>query len=309
MAPALPGSPAQLGGGPAGVNRLPMGQGPATRAPMAAPALSPVAALVRAHDPDRFLTALFAPAEQREALFTLFAFNHELARAREAASQPLAVLMRLQWWREVVEAAAAGKPARRHEVAAPLHEAIAAGLFDPAEMLALVDAREAEAEEEGLASEASLAAYLRAGAGGLAVAAGRLLGSPPALLPALQAAGAGFGMAGVLRSVPALARQGRCLLPQEVLAGAGLTPHDVIAAPEAASVRALAADLAAAALPPLQQARAALRALPRPALAAALPAVLAARDLQRLAAGRQPPRQRGLGDRLAVTLAGLRGRA
>ena len=43
---------------------------------------------VRRHDPDRFLTAAFAPAEKRDALLTLFAFNHELARAREVVSEP-----------------------------------------------------------------------------------------------------------------------------------------------------------------------------------------------------------------------------
>jgi phytoene synthase len=45
--------------------------------------------------------------------------------------------------------------------------------------------------------------------------------------------------------------------------------------------------------------------LSRHAIAAALPAVLARRDLQR--APNFPP-QRGLGDRLAVTFAGLAGR-
>ena len=57
---------------------------------------------------------------------------------------------------------------------------------------------------------------------------------PPALLPALQQAGAAYGLAGVLRSVPALAGQGRCLLPQDALAEAGLTPEAVVQAPEAA---------------------------------------------------------------------------
>ena len=45
--------------------------------------LSPMGDFARAHDPDRFLCALFAPADRREALFVLIAFNHELARARE----------------------------------------------------------------------------------------------------------------------------------------------------------------------------------------------------------------------------------
>src|ERR1700730_69402 len=81
-----------------------------------------IAALVRRHDPDRFLTALFAPPEKRDALLTLYAFNHELARAREAVSEPPLGLIRLQWWREVVEGAR-----RRHEVAEPLTAAIEAG--------------------------------------------------------------------------------------------------------------------------------------------------------------------------------------
>src|SRR5918997_2221302 len=93
------------------------------------PGMTPLAALARRHDPDRFLCALFAPAPRREALFALIAYNHELARAREAARNPLIALMRLQWWRETVADAAAGKPPRRHEAAAPLHAAIVSGLL------------------------------------------------------------------------------------------------------------------------------------------------------------------------------------
>ncbi|MCA3393162.1 MAG: squalene/phytoene synthase family protein, partial [Roseomonas sp.] len=76
--------------------------------------LSPIAAFARAHDPDRFLAALFAPPEKREAIFTLIDFNHELARAREVASHPMAALIRLQWWRDALEEARQAWPARRH---------------------------------------------------------------------------------------------------------------------------------------------------------------------------------------------------
>jgi phytoene synthase len=265
-----------------------------------------LAGFVRAHDPDRFLCALFAPAARREALFALLAYNHELARAREAATNPIAALIRLQWWREAVEEAAAGRPARRHEVAAPLAGAVKAGLLDPGELIALADAREAEATEEGVSTRAAFAALLRGTAGGVAVAAGRLLGAEGAALPALQAFGAAYGLAGVLRSVAAHAAQGRCLLPGDALAESGLSAEAVIAAPDLAApvVRALAAegrhDLAAA--------RRGAAAIPRAAVAATLPAVLAARDLGRLADGRAVPSPRGFGDRAAVTLAGLRGR-
>jgi phytoene synthase len=166
-----------------------------------------------------------------------------------------------------------------------------------------------EAEEEGVPTREAFDAYLRGSAGGFAVAAGRLLGAPPALLPALQRAGAAYGLAGVLRSVPALAAQGRCLLPLDVLAEAGLAAQEVIAAPQARAVGSLLQELAAAARAEMTATRRALRGLPRHTLAAALPSVLARRDLARLAMGRIAAGPgRGLGDRAAVVWSGLRGR-
>jgi len=132
--------------------------------------LSPIGEIVRRHDPDRFLTALFAPPERREALLTLYAFNHEIARAREVASQPLLALIRLQWWREVVEGEA--KP---HEVATPLAEALAEGRLARPDLLALIAARETEVEGE-IATADAWRDWLFAGAGGLSVAAGQALG-------------------------------------------------------------------------------------------------------------------------------------
>ncbi len=265
--------------------------------------LSPIGAFARAHDPDRFLCALFAPPDRREALFTLIAYNHELARAREAARTPMIALIRLQWWRDAVEEAATGKPPRRHEVAEPLHAAIAAGLLDPPDLQAMADAREAEAEEEGIPTESAFAAYLRASAGGFAVAAGRLLGAAGPALAALQEAGAAYGLAGILRSTVSLAGQGRCLLPADRLAAAGLSAEAVIAEPATA-----APVIAGLAGQGLDRARSLRPRPPRGAIAAALPLVLARRDLRRLARGRPIPPTRGLSDRLAVTAGGLLGR-
>jgi phytoene synthase len=252
-----------------------------------------IAALVRRHDPDRFLTALFAPPEKRDALLTLYAFNHELARAREAVSEPPLALIRLQWWREVVEGAR-----RRHEVAEPLAAAIDAGALHRADLLALIDAREIEAEPVIETLPAWLG-YVLGSAGGLAVAAGRLLGAPdPEVLRPL---GAGYGIAGQLRSLPAHARQGRCMLPEDVLAQHGLTREQVIATPAAAAVQAMMRPIAGEGLKLLDGP---VR-LPRRAIAAALPAVLARRDLRRAPVF---PARRGLGDRLAVMLAGVTAR-
>jgi 15-cis-phytoene synthase len=255
-----------------------------------------LAALVRQHDPDRFLTALFAPSEQRDALLALYAFNHELARAREVASEPTLALIRLQWWREVVDGAV-----RHHEVATPLRAAIDAGLLQRTGLHALIDAREIEAEPE-IATLDEWRTYVLAGAGGLAVAAAQVLGTPEP--EAVRPLGAAYGVAGLLRSVPVLAARGRCLLPVDLLAAQGLPIEGVIATPDSPPVRAVLARLAEEGRTLLRQGQRA--PIPRGAIAAALPAVLARRDLARWP--RLPPAQRGIGDRLAVTVAGLRGR-
>lgn len=260
------------------------------------PPLSPLAAMVRRTDPDRFLTALFAPPARRETLFLLYAFNHELARAREVASEPTLALIRLQWWREVAEGAR-----RRHEVAGPLGEALDGGLLDAADLLGMIEGREAEAEP-GMPTLAAWLAYLRATAGLVAVAAGRALGADADARERLRALGTAYGVAGQVRSVAALARQGRCLLPEEVLAAHALTVHEVIAAPREARVLPVLRALA-------EEGNRLLRAgsgrMPRGIVAAALPAVLARRDLRRVGGEVRP---HGLGDRLAVLAAAIAGR-
>jgi phytoene synthase len=253
---------------------------------------SAIGALVQRHDPDRFFTSLFAPPERREALWILYAFNHELARAREVVSQPILGLMRLQWWREVVEGAD-----RRHEVATPLTALILQNILVRDDLLAMIAAREVEADE-AIPTLAVWRSYVEGGAGTLAVAAGRALGADGAVLAQLRALGAAYGVAGLLRGAGALARQGRCLLPEDILATHGLTVHDAIAGHRPDAIQAVLQTLAGEGSSYL---RAGAGTLPRAFLAAGLPAVLARRDLRRL--GDSGPR--GLGDRLAVLLAAM----
>ena len=224
-----------------------------------------IAALVRRHDPDRFLTALFAPPERRDALLTLYAFNHELARAREVASEPPLALIRLQWWREVVE----GEP-KRHEVASPLSAAIAAGALNPAHLLPIIEARETEVYGD-FDTLADWRAWLLAGAGGLTVAAASALGIPAP--EALRPFGAGYGVAGILRATGVLASRGTCFLPRDLLVRYGLSPEAFIDDPGSQPARAALDDV-------VREGRAFLAdagkiRVPLAAVAAALPAVLA----------------------------------
>jgi phytoene synthase len=134
------------------------------------------------------------------------------------------------------------------------------------------------------------------------VAAARLLGAPEAALDRARALGAAYGVAGIMRSIAVLARQGRCVLPADVLAEHGLSAWDVIGAPSSPKLAPLRAGLAAEGRMLAGQAEPCGRGW----VAAALPAVLARRDLAR--AGQQP-RPRLLGDRMAVVAAWMRGLA
>jgi phytoene synthase len=251
----------------------------------------PVIKNVRQHDPDRFLTALFAPSDKRDALLTLYAFNHELARAREVASQPLLAMIRLHWWREVVEGTE-----KRHEIATPLTAALAAGALRPQDLLPLVEAREREVEGF-FTTQAAWQDWLLAGAGGLAVAAAHVLGA--AVPEDFRPYGAAYGLAGALRWARTHAAAGFCTLPDDALAAEGLTREAVIAEPGVAGLDAVLGRLAGLAFNPKDR-----KKIPRPQIAAALPAVLARRDLARLG---KPAMPRGLGDRLAVLTAYWRG--
>ena len=234
--------------------------------------------IVQQHDPDRFLTALFAPADRRETLFTLYAFNHELARAREAAREPTLALIRLQWWREVVE----GAP-RMHEVATPLSAALDEGRLSRPDLLAMVDGREAEVDGERVTVQ-EWRSYVLGTAGAVAVAAARALGATGDAIATARFYGAAYGAAGILRHRAALQAAGRNVLPPggnavSVLLSEGrrwLAEGDASQRGEGA--------------------------VPRQALSAVLVAAMARRDLRRSDA-----RLRGILDRLAVIASYTRG--
>ena len=254
-----------------------------------------ITALVRRHDPDRFLTTLFAPPQHRDTLLTLYAFNHELARAREVASEPPLALIRLQWWRDVVDG-----EHKRHEVATPLAEAIASGALDPVHLLSLIDARETEAYAD-FETLSDWRAWILAGAGGLSVAAAAALraADPQALRPF----GAAYGVAGLARSVGFMASQGTCLFPRDLLARHELSPELFIHDLNSPAARAAQHDLVREGQALLTEA--ARVNVPPHARAAALPAVLARRDFSRWPSVAIPRR---LGDRLAVVAAAASGR-
>jgi phytoene synthase len=245
--------------------------------------LSYCAAEVREHDPDRYLATLFAPAEAREPLFVLYAFDHEIGRVRRVVSEPMAGLVRLQWWRDALEGVAVGRPLDQ-----PVVESLHAhwARFAPLRprLEAAIDAREEELTAGPPADLAALADRLCASWGEITLGALDLLGA--AAEPA-RAAGRHLGLAlGLVRLVQALPRdlrQNRMPLPGAMLAQYGIAGESLPGEGAATALRPVVADLAAQAHEHLRAARRHRRAVPKQALPALLPAALLEGYLRRLA--------------------------
>ena len=172
------------------------------------PEIAACAERVRLADPDRFAASLLAGPADRAALWVLYAFNLEVARAPWASEQPLIGQMRLQFWTDVLDGITAGTPPRAHEVAAPLARLAGERALPLDALKALVAARERDALREPLADPVALNAYLEATAGGLMWAAARALGAPQAAEGAVRDIGTAAGLASWLAAQPALVARG-----------------------------------------------------------------------------------------------------
>jgi phytoene synthase len=205
--------------------------------------------LVRRADPDRWLTSRFiADPSARADVVALYAYDHELARARRAASTPLLAEIRLTWWRETLDEIFEGRAVRRHPVAEALATAVRRHGLPRALLDAMIDGQ-VEALDLAVPDGTAAVAWADAVEGSAARLAVLTL-DPLAPAEATAPAGRAWGLA--------------------LLRRAGLAPTETLAGPLRAA---------------LAEARAAARSLSAAAFPAALPARLARVDRAGRAAG------------------------
>ena len=179
--------------------------------------LEACAALVERSDPDRFRVAMAAPPKAREVLFPLYAFNLEVARAPWVTKEPMLAEMRLQWWRDQIEASAAGMFPSPHEVAGPLGHLLREGRVDPIPLDALIEARRRDIEATPFTPDA-LRPYLEGTAGNLLWATAKALGAPEDAHAATMKAGFAGGLGSWLLALPELSARGRGLSGDNAIA-------------------------------------------------------------------------------------------
>lgn len=179
-------------------------------------ALSYCGALVRDQDHDRFLITLMMPPAAREALFALFAFNHEIAKTREVVSETQLGLIRLQWWRDQVADILGGGEVPEHEILKPLARAMREHNLSQEYFEALIYAREFDLEDVLPSSVEGLLNYADFTSVPLMKLALQILGDDPAL-EVVHPVAVNYALAGILRAVPFFASRHRCLLPESLM--------------------------------------------------------------------------------------------
>ncbi len=211
--------------------------------------------IAREADPDRSLSALFAPREARADLFALYAFNAELSRVAELVSEPGLGAIRLQWWREAIERTANGETIG-HPVADAFGQTLHRRKLSRELVSALIDARAFDVETRIMPDMAALGAYLNDTAGAVYALAAEILGARGASVEqAARSAGKAFGLTGLMRALPVHASHGLLFLPEDALRRHGTSPGEVLAGETSQGLDDLLADLRANAMEALRDAQ------------------------------------------------------
>lgn len=177
------------------------------------------ASQLRTLDRERYLIALTAGKKHRDALLALLAFNVELAQSTLVVSDPMLGMIRLAWWREVLDEIYGNTEVRKHPVALALAQAVRTHSIPRTMLEPMIDARSLDLEALPFAEATDMLSYCRQTSGQLMQAAMQLLGTPH---EAAMPLGTAWGLLGQVRSLGFHAARGRCIMPETTLKAHGL---------------------------------------------------------------------------------------
>jgi phytoene synthase len=200
---------------------------------------------VRAADRDRYLSALYAPEDRRGALFSLYAFNAEIAAIRDRIREPMPGEIRLQWWREAI----ASDDPQGHPLAEALIGAIRRHELPRKAFDGYLEARIFDLYDDPMPDRAALEGYCGETASALIQLAALVLDpqAAPEAADAAGHAGCAQAIAGMLRLLPIHRLRGQCYIPRDILTASGTSRDALVSADSGpAGGRAVEAMLALA---------------------------------------------------------------
>lgn len=242
------------------------------------------------HDRERFLSAMLAPVPVRRALVALIAWNLEIAKVGEIASDEMIGLIRYQWWRDALEEIYSGKPARQHAIVLELAEAIAVYALPKEPFMEVISAREADLDAQPFATMDALDDYARRTGGTFLKLWLHVLGvKDTQAQEAAEHVGAAWALTGGLRACHHLAHLGKLRLPADALQDAGIDAEVLLQEGFTEKMSGAVRAVAEKAVAHLEAARAQREVMPKEAYPPLSLAVQAEDFLQRLQASDYNP--------------------
>ena len=187
-------------------------------------------ATLRDTDRDRYLACLLSPADKRNALAALYAFNAEIARIRDSVREALPGEVRMQWWRDLIDGNPHGD-SQSHPVAAALLTTIEQYRLPRPVLGNMIEARIFDLYDDLFEDRNALEGYAGETASALIQLASLVLSADDAAQSAEAAGHAGVAqaMAGMLLLMPLHRRRGQVYIPADMLAAAGLDRETFLA--------------------------------------------------------------------------------
>jgi 15-cis-phytoene synthase len=238
---------------------------------------------VRLTDKDRYLAALFVPAEPRRHVLALLAFSAEIARVRDLVSDPLPGEVRLQWWRDLLEGRAHGA-ADASPLAQALVDTIERFSLPREALVNLIEARIFDLYDDPMPTLHDLEGYCGETCSALIQLSSIVLagGTDPGTAVAAGHGGVAYALVGLMRSMAFHASRGQVFLPEDVLQRHGASAAGVLAGTATPEILAALADVRAAARQHLARLRELICEVPAVAAPAFLPCALVQPMLDRM---------------------------
>src|SRR6202050_298246 len=234
------------------------------------------AELVRPPHFTRCASTLFMPADQRRALWALYASTVEISRVREQVSQPLPGEMRLQWWTDMLAGTGHGG-VEGNPVAAELMLAIRNWRLPVERLSRLIDEHQFDLYNDPMPTMAALEGYINDTSSALfSLGAGIAGWQSPEIEHLARHAGLAQGMAQVIAALPLDASRRQLFVPLQLLESHGSGMEEVFAGKETPKLRAALDQLIGEAKGHLATAVALLESVPHEVRPVFLPLALLA---------------------------------
>jgi len=199
--------------------------------------------LVRDHDRDRYVAALFLDKRYQTKIFPILAFNVELERIPQIVTEPQLGEIRLQWWRDTLEKIARGERVG-HPVADSMAVTLARSDISTVSLLEMIDARSFDISRTIFPDFNALNSYFNKTTGAVfSLSEQIILDNKISSRELVERAGRAYGLMQIMKLLPYHTASGRIFIPQDILNEFGVDRVQLLGGQESSGLNRMLTDL------------------------------------------------------------------